>query len=88
VGVKYVKTWRYEGLPDAHDVEYAESLGCKVVVHDTVKYTEFTGPDGNVYRFSNPGFYGLEFTTTTKEQEAALLLKYGDLLDQWGLDII
>ncbi len=86
--MKYVKTWRYDGLPDAHDVEYAESLGCKVVVHDKIHSKELVGPDGNLYRYLITGFYGLEFTTTTEEQEAALLLKYGDLLDQWGLDAI
>lgn len=86
--MKYVKTWRYDGLPDAHDVEYAESLGCKVVVHDKVNSADLVGPDGKHYRYVITGFYGLEFTTTTEEQEAALLLKYGDLLDQWGLDAI
>ena len=79
----YVKTWRYRGLPDAHDVEYAESIGCKVVVCDTVKYTEFTGANGTVYQFKNPGFYGLEFITENSRQESLLLLKYGDMLDLW-----
>lgn len=83
----YVKTWRYDGLPDAHDVEYAESLGCKVVVHDKIHSKELVGPDGRLYRYLITGFYGLEFTTTTAVQESALLLKYGDLLDQWGLEI-
>ena len=84
----YVKTWRYNGLPSAHDVEYAESLGCKVVVRDRIQSEELVGPDGRVYRYVPQGFYGLEFTTTTAEQESALLLKYGDHLDQWGLDVI
>lgn len=86
--MKYVKTWRYNGLPNNHDVEYAVSLGCKVVVHDKVQTEEIIGPNGRAYRYPKRSFYGLEFTTTTAEQESALLLKYGDQLDQWGLDII
>ena len=77
----HIKTWRYNGLPDAHDIKYAESLGCKVVVHDKTSFQEFAGPDGKIYRFAVPGFYGLEFITTTDRQEMALLLKYGDLLE-------
>lgn len=79
----YLKTWRYNGLPDAHDVEYAESIGCKVVVHDKVKSAELVGPDGRLYQYLITGFYGLEFTTTTKKQEMALLLKYGDHVDHY-----
>ncbi len=85
--MKYIKTWRYNGLPNAHDVEYAESLGCKVVVCDKIHSEELVGPDGRIFRYVPPGFYGLEFITTTAVQESALLLKYGDLLDQWGLEI-
>jgi hypothetical protein len=80
--MKYIKTWRYDGLPTEHDVEYAESLGCKVVVHDKVNSANLVGPDGRHYQYVITGFYGLEFTTTTEEQESALLLKYGDQLDQ------
>ena len=84
----YVKTWRYDGLPGPNDVEYAESLGCKVVVHNKMHTEELVGPDGRVFRYIVPSFLGLEFTTTTKEQETALFLKYGDYLDQWGLDVV
>lgn len=84
----YVKTWRYDGLPSAHDVEYAESLGCKVVVHDKVNSADLVGPDGRHYRYVIPGFYGLEFTTETDRQESALLLKYGDLLEHCRTEVI
>jgi hypothetical protein len=86
--MKYVKTWRYDGLPTEHDIEYAESLGCKVVVHDKVKIEELVGPDGKIYQYAWLGFYGLEFTTENSRQESALLLKYGDYLDHWSTEIL
>ena len=87
--MKYIKIWRYDGLPTEHDIEYAESLGCKVVVHDKIKTEEIVGPDGSVYRYISPsqGFYGLEFTTENSRQESALLLKYGDYLDHWSTEV-
>lgn len=88
----HIKTWRltwsYDSLISAHDVGYAESLGCKVVVHDNIKTAEITGPDGRAYYYAQPSFYGLEFITRTDRQEMALLLKYGDLLELWGTKTI
>ena len=71
-----IKQW-HVSLFNENDVEYVKGLECSYEIHDSVKYREVEGYDGQIYRYIDPNQnYGLYITTKSKKQESLLMLKY------------
>lgn len=75
--MKLIKQWHLSFF-DEQDVEYIRSLGCEYKINNTIKTRDVVAANGQVYRYvaAKDARYGIYVTTTNKQQESLLMLKY------------